>query len=68
MKIIGTWWFSGSFGTIAIVTGEDDTTGKKKAYIGTCSGNDEDEDKLYVAEHGSPVDPMTIRAIAKELE
>ncbi|GAJ20447.1 unnamed protein product, partial [marine sediment metagenome] len=32
------YWFTGFFGTIGIVTGADEFTGEKKAYIGSAPG------------------------------
>ena len=54
MKIIDTLWFSGSYGCIGIVVGEDEITGKRKAYIGPSSGGDAKGDTDYIAANGSP--------------
>lgn len=67
MKIKEAYWFSAMPGTIGVVVGEDDVTGKHKGYIGIVSGYDEDFDKKKVAELGSPVDPKTLREIADYL-
>ena len=55
MKIIETLWFADEIGSIGIVIGEDDYTKKRKAYIGSCSGGDEEADSRHIAAHGSPV-------------
>ena len=55
MKIIETLWFTGIFGCIGIVVGEDSITKKKKAYIGVCSGTDAEEDSRFIAARGSPI-------------
>ena len=68
MKNKRPYWFTGLFGTIGIVTGEDDVTGKKKAYIGTASGFDEDADTQHIAKTGSPVDPRQLAEILGDLK
>jgi hypothetical protein len=62
------YWFSGYFGTIGIVTGEDENTGEKKAYIGTAAGFNEDADTDYIAQQGSPVAASLVYEIAKDLK
>lgn len=68
MRIKQPYWFTGFFGTIGIVTGEDEVTGKKKAYIGTAPGFDEDADKHHIAKIGSPVDPGQLAQILEDLK
>ena len=68
MRIKRPYWFTGFFGTIGIVTGEDEATGKKKAYIGTAPGLDEDLDTHHVVKTGSPVDPMHLAQILEDLK
>ncbi len=68
MRIKQPYWFTGLFGTIGIVTGEDEVTGKKKAYIGTAPGFDEDADSQHIAKTGSPVVPRQIAEILEDLK
>ena len=53
MKITGTLWFTGGNGTVGIVFGVDEVTRKKKAYIGSASGTNEENDAQSIAEHGA---------------
>ena len=68
MKIKRPYWFTGFFGTIGVVVGEDNVTGEKKAYIGTAPGFDEDADAQYIAKTGSPVDPGHLAQILEDLK
>ena len=68
MKINRPYWFTGLFGTIGIVTGADEVTGKKKAYIGTAPGFDENLDTHHIAKTGSPVDPGFLAQILEDLK
>lgn len=67
MKIDKTFWFTGSYGTIGVVVGEDSTTKKKKAYIGVGGGFDRRRDIDHIATEGSPVNPGVIREILEAL-
>lgn len=67
MNIKGIYWLSGYFGALGIVTGEDEITGVKKAYIGQVSGIDEEIDTTYVAENGTPLPPSTLISILEDL-
>lgn len=67
MNIKGFYWFTGGFGTLGIVTGEDETTGTKRAYIGQVDGYDEDKDTKHIAEHGSPLSPPILRSVLQDL-
>lgn len=66
MLIKNSYWFSGAFGTIGIVTGEDENTGVKKAYIGTAQGFDEAADTKFIAERGSPLVSSILGQILKD--
>ena len=68
MLIKRPYWFTGLFGTIGIVTGEDQVTGKKKAYIGTAPGFNEDLDARHIAKKGSPVVPTLLQEILDDLK
>ena len=68
MRIKRPYWFTGFFGTIGIVTGEDEVTGKKKAYIGTAPGFDDDLDTHHIAKTGSPVDPRQLEQVLEDLK
>ena len=67
MRIKRPYWFTGFFGTIGIVTGEDEITGQKKAYIGMGGGANENADIDHIASTGSPVDPGYLATILKDL-
>lgn len=54
MKIINATWFAeGNGSLIGIVTGEDEHTGAKKAYIGTARGRDEEQDTQHIVINGA---------------
>ena len=52
MKIIDSIWFNNSLGTMGIVVGEDEITGKRKAYVGIGRGADQDQDIELIKENG----------------
>lgn len=68
MKIKRAHWFTGTYGTIGLVIGEDEMTGKKKAYIGVCQGFDENRDTQMIARTGSPVNYPVIAKILEDLK
>ena len=68
MKILHKYWFTGSFGTIGIVTGVDPITNARKGYIGQAGGTDEDYDANLIMETGSPVAPGIISEILKDIK
>ena len=53
MRITNFQWFTHMGATIGIVIGEDEVTGKKKAYIGCGAGLDEGEDARHIAKTGA---------------
>ncbi len=53
MKILETIWFTGMYGFVGIVLGEDNITGERKAYIGVHNGVDEDSDRALIANGGA---------------
>ncbi len=63
MKIEKTVWFSGfnTPGTIGIVMGVDEVTGKKKAYMGFGSGFNEKYDEKVIALDGCPVNVAVLQ-------
>ena len=67
MKIKQAFWFSTLQGTIGIVVGEDEHTGKRKGYIGMVGGRDEEADTETIAQQGSPVMAAYIGEIADYL-
>lgn len=67
MKIKQAYWFSTMVGTIGIIVGEDEYTGKRKGYIGNAAGYDEEADTKHIAERGSPVIAGHIGEIADYL-
>ena len=68
MKIFNKYWFSTSSGFIGIVTGEDQYTKIKKAYIKVVTGADENYDAKDVMENGSPVPLRIITDILRDLK
>ena len=67
MKIKQAYWFTIDCGTIGIVVGEDERTGKRKGYMGSAPGHDEEADTKRIAERGSPVVAAHIGEIADYL-
>lgn len=67
VKTVNQYWFNGMFGTIGIVTGEDEVTGKRKAYIAPVPGMSEEADVRRIKEAGAPVDPRQIADILADL-
>ena len=67
MKILRAFWFSGG-STVGIVVGQDEITGKRKAYMNLVPGFDEDRDTQLVATRGWPVVPAVLREILELLE
>ncbi len=68
MKKIRTFWFNTLDGCFGIVVGEDDVTGKKKAYCGVVPGNDEEADETRIMRTGSVLDPRLLREALNLLE
>lgn len=68
MKIEKKFWFAGSSLTVGVVVGVDETTGKKKAYVGQCLGNDEEYDAAWIASTGAAFPAEAAREIAEALE
>lgn len=67
MKIINSFWFTG-LKTIGIITGEDEVTGKRKAYIGVGAGFDEKSDAHEITCYGSPFSLEVAELILKDLK
>jgi len=67
MKITGTIWFTTTNGVVGIVFGVDEVTGKKKAYIGTAPGSDEESDAWSIAEWGVPFGLAMAKDIVQRL-
>ncbi len=53
MKIMEVLWFTGMYGNIGIVLGEDSTTEERKAYIGVHRGQHEASDQEMIVAGGS---------------
>ncbi len=69
MKINHATWFTLRTGQcIGIVVGEDEVTKKKKAYIGTGKGIDEEADKKKIVEQGTSVSILAVEEICKQLK
>ena len=62
MKIIDSNWYSemGADNPIGIIVAEDETTGERKAYIGTGDGVDEYADALKITKHGAKLHLHTV--------
>lgn len=69
MKIEKSVWFSGFNipGYIGIVMGVDETTGRKKAYMGFGTGSNEKYDEKVIAETGSPVNACVLQEVVNYL-
>ncbi len=68
MKIINSIWFTDIEGTtVGIVIGEDEHTGKYKAYIGKGSGFNERADAEHIVAQGSRFHLRTALDIAFQL-
>jgi hypothetical protein len=62
-------WFTNLAGeTIGIVMKIDNATGKKKAYMGTGAGVDEEEDIATILEWGAPLELTVIEQVSKYLK
>mgnify|MGYP000238690090 CR=1 FL=1 len=55
MKIKDSIWFSGLTAVVGVVLGDDDVTGKPKAYIGVGRGESKKADEQMIAEYGCPL-------------
>jgi len=51
MKILNKMWFTNRDGTTGIIRVETDFR-EIKYYIGRCSGNDEEQDAVYICDWG----------------
>ena len=63
MNLIDAIWFTTIAGTVGIVIGEDELTGKRQAYVGIGAGSDERADADYILEWGGRLDPKMVRRI-----
>lgn len=54
MKLVNVIWFNPESRVIGIVVGEDEVTGKHKAYIGLGAGDNENSDAQQILNHGAP--------------
>lgn len=55
MKNVDSVWFTSPSGHVGIVTGEDEFTRKRKAYIGVGHGHNQDVDTFHLLEWGAPL-------------
>lgn len=67
MNLIDAIWFTSLRGTVGIVIGEDEVTGKRKAYVGIGDGFDEKVDAEHILEWGCPLYPGTIHRIFPDI-
>lgn len=63
MKVIDTLWFTNRYGTIGIVTVEEDVTGDRKAYIGIGRGIDKKVDTDLILAWGNMFSVDTLKRI-----
>jgi len=78
MKIIDSFWFTNPttttaiypppFGTVGIVIGEDETTGERKAYIGTAQGFEQKADEKRILEWGTELGAGRIEELLQLLK
>ena len=70
MKITYSIWFTplALIGQIGIVMGEDEVTGKRKAYIGIGYGVSDERDEQLIAQYGSKFPAEIAERIAKWLK
>ncbi len=68
MKKIRTFWFNTLDGCFGIVVGEDDVTGKRKAYCGVVAGDDEEADEARIMRGGSSINAHLLREALNLLE
>jgi len=66
LTIVGKYWFCGSE-NIGIIVIQNENM-ERKAYIGTCSGENELADAEHIAKFGTPVHPDVLKEIIKELK
>ena len=69
MTIISVQWFSemGNPNPIGIVLAEYNDTKVRKAFIGTASGLDENQDALYILERGAKFYQSQVQKLNNEL-
>ena len=67
MKIIDSIWFTGigMLGCVGIVLGEDEVTGKRKAYVGNAPGTDQDSDEQRIVATGGKLTSEMAEKISK---
>ena len=61
-------WFSSIDGCFGIVVGQDEITKEKKAYIGRGAGQIEEEDCVYISQHGAKIRLSQLENIVKHLK
>lgn len=68
MKVNGVMWFTGMYGNVGIVLGEDAITGERKAYIGVHKGRDEKSDTEMIAAGGTKLTRGAAERILKHFD
>ena len=68
MKTITAIWFTTLNGTLGIVVGESEVTGKREVYIGIASGLCEKVDTERIKSYGSKVSLPVLRGLVALLE
>lgn len=66
MKILKTWWLTGS-GTVGVVITEN-SIGEKKLRVGVAPGIDTEGDAMHVAEHGTFVPAAVLEEFLRALK
>lgn len=69
MKIIDSIWFTGvgMLGCVGIVLVKNQTTGKRKAYVGSALGQNQEQDERFIMENGAKLTPEMAEKISKFL-
>lgn len=69
MKIIDSIWFTGigMLGCVGIVLAEDESTRKRKAYVGSALGLNQESDEKFIVENGGKLPPELAKKISNFL-
>ena len=68
MKIKDSIWFTNMKGVVGVILGEDEVTGKHKAYIGIADGQNQKGDEELVARRGNKLNYETAARITHWLK
>lgn len=70
MKIIDSIWFTGigMLGCVGIVLAEDESTGKRKVYVGSVLGLNQESDEKFIVKNGGKLPPEMAKKISSFLK